>query len=176
MNSDFFFLCIKITQKNFLIYVYSTATRAPLTNRTVSARYWCLTTRTFIFHNGYFSLPVCCRSTANLFLLTANTVGPSSLFDAITWGLRLIAGISANVPGFCILILTMINSSPFGKTNSLRNEVFLHTNVHCNVFMKYSNLFFLMQVQFSKLPKHPWCKPPLTFLEYSAFNLPPSFY
>lgn len=136
----FFFLHIKITHRNFLKYVYSTASRAALTNGTASAECWCLTTRTLIFHNGLFSLPVCCKSAADLSLLTANTVGPSFLFDAITRGLNSIADILANVAEFCILILTMLNLAPFGKTNSLWNEVappHKHTLLHV-----YEILFF----------------------------------
>jgi len=80
--------------------------------------------------------------------LSAAEVLPICLYSQLTpWGqvfylmqsqgLKLIADILANVAGFCILILIMFNSAPFGRANSLWNEVPLHINTHSCMFMKY---------------------------------------
>lgn len=98
---------------------------------------------------------------------SASTGGPSLLSDAVTWGLNVIADTLANIAGFCILILTMFSLAPFGKTNSLWNQVapqHKHTLLHVyEIFFLFIYLPSLMQSGIFKIAR--------VLLEQSPINL-----
>lgn len=75
----------------------------------------------------------------------------------------MIADTLANVDGFCILILTMLNLAPFGKTSSLWT-----INVHSCMFMKY--IFFIISFLFSLMQSGVF-KIAQVLLEQSLINV-----